>query len=228
MVYKIRCSTVCGLQLESIYLLAVAAVLVIGTDMGVQVATVKYDSGSDKAGVKERQHFSKASDMRRYSQASTASSGKEANVAVMGNQSIESDRKPSANTALIDFWGTLYNSTERVLQNCYYEYSSGTIQYESEKIFVKCLEQAAFREMKSILNYNGSSGRSEPQENGDYRVGKMDQLTDIDRMPRRVNLRVKLMSGLFLWLSQREDSLRVGVELDERDTARLEGELSQH
>jgi hypothetical protein len=216
----------------------------MGTDIGVQKAelkaTEKYDSGSDKADVMERQHFSKASDMRRSSQASTKSSEKEANLttvpsshstdisfAFMGNHSIESNRKLTENTTLINFWGTLYNSIESVLKNCYYEYSPGRIPYESENIFVNCLEQAAFREMKSILKNNGLSGRHETQENGDYRVGKVDQLTDIDRMPRRVNLRVKLMSGIFLWLSKRVDNLRVGVELDGRDIERLEGELSQ-
>jgi hypothetical protein len=214
--------------------------------MSVQVpelkASVKYYSGSDKAGVNERRSFSNGSDIRKYSQASNGSAMWKANLttvlnshsttdvtaAVVENQGIEIDRKPRTNTTLIDFGGTLYNSIESVLRNCYYEYSPGTIPYETEKRFVKCLKQAAIREMKLILNYNGSSGPLEQQENGDYRVGKMDQLMDIDGMLRRVNLRMKLMSGLFLWVSQREDSLRVGMELDEGEISRLEGELSQH
>jgi hypothetical protein len=213
--------------------------------MSVQVAelkaTVNYNSGFDKAGINERQHFSDASDMRRYSQTPTESAvqgenpttvlnshSTDVSVAAMGNQGIESKRKPTANTKLIDFWGTLYNSIESVLRNCDCEDSPGTIPHKTEERFVKCAEEAAIREMKSILNYNGSSRRLEPQENGDYRVRKMDQLADTNSMSRRVNLRVKLMSGLFLWLSQREDSLRVGMELNERDIARMEGEFSQH
>jgi hypothetical protein len=216
----------------------------MGTDVSVRVAelkaTAKYDSVSDEASLNERQNFSNGSDMRKYLQTSTESAVQAANLtsvlnshsttnvsaAVMGTQGIEIDRKPRANTTLIDFEGTLYNSIESLLRNCYYEYSPGTIPYESEKRFVKCLEQAAIRKMKLILNYNGSSGPLEPKENGDYRVGKMDKLTDIDRKPRKVNIRVKLMSGLFLWLSEQEDSLRVGMQLDEGDISRLEGELS--
>lgn len=242
MACKIRYSTVYGLQLGSIYLLAVVTVLVMGTDTSVQETELKADVKYDKAGVNEPQTFSNGSDMRKYSQASTESAMQEANLTTVlnshsttdvtaadtGNQGIEMDRKPTANTTLIDLSGTLYNSIESVLRNCYNECSPGTIPYKTEERFVKCLKQTAIREMKSILNYNESSGPFDSQENGDYRVGKMDQLMDIDRMPRRVNVRVRLMSGIFLRLSQLEDSLRVGMELDEGDILRLEGELSRH
>jgi hypothetical protein len=217
----------------------------MGTDMSVQVvglkAIVKYGSESENAGVNERQNFSNASDMRRYSQTSTESVVQEANlttvlsshstdvsVVVVGNQGIESDKKQTTNITLTDFWGIFYNLIGSIVRNCYYEYSPATIPHETEKSFVRCLQQETIREMQSILNYDGSNGRLGSQENGDYRVRKMNQLTDNDRTSRRVILRVKLMSGLFLWLSQREDSLRVGMELDERDISRLEGELSQH
>jgi hypothetical protein len=38
---------------------------------------------------------------------------------------------------------------------------------------------------------------------------------------------MKLMTGLFLRLSQWEDSLKMGLELDETDFTVLQGEFSQ-
>jgi hypothetical protein len=231
--------------LECIYPLAIVTVLMMGTDMSVQVAglkaIVKCDSESENAGVNERQSFSNARDMRRYSQTSTESAVQEANqttvlsshstdvsVVIVGNRGIENDKKQTTNITLTDFGGTFCNVMGSIVRNCYYEYFQATIPYETGKSFVRCLQQEAIREMQSILNYDGSNGRFRSQENGDYRVRKINQLTDSDRTSRKINLRVKLMSGLFPWLSQREESLRVGMELDERDISRLEGELSQH
>jgi hypothetical protein len=212
-----------------------------GTDFSIQAArigsTLNYGSGSEKAGADGRQDFNTVSDSRRYSQASTESAVHEAKLAtvlnshstdvsdvVMGNQGIESDRQPTENITFTDSGAILYNSIESIMRKCYYEYSSRQIPHENETRFVKCLQQEALREMQSILNYIGSSGRLRSHENGDYRARKMDQSTDIDRTSRGVNLRVKLMSGLYLLLS---DNLRVGMELDERDITRLEGELLQ-
>jgi hypothetical protein len=62
----------------------------------------------------------------------------------------------------------------------------------------------------------------------DYRVGRKVNFTDVDQLSRKISLRMKLMPGLFIWMSQREDGLKVGMELDESDIGGLEGEVSQH
>jgi hypothetical protein len=213
----------------------------MGTDMSVQVAGLKAAVIYENVGINERQNFSNASNMGTYSQTSTESAVQEVNLTTVlsshstdvsgvsvGNQGIESDRKQTKSKTQTDFWGTFQNLIDRIVRNCYYEYSPATVPYETEKSFVRCLQQEAIREMQSILYYNGSNGWLRSQENGDYRVGQMRQLMDNGRTSREVNLRVKLMSGLSLWLSQEEGSLRVGMELDEGDISRLEGQLSQH
>jgi hypothetical protein len=248
MALKVRWSSVFELNLKIIYLSGIVTVLVMCIDGSIPVTemkvSVKVDSRSDAANINEKQNSEGDGVMKRqsrifgissvYLQSSIKSADQEANSSsilksqsldenvVTGNQNIKGNRKRTAVTTTHNFWSTLYSSLQNVFSNC----SSSTVTHESEKELVKCLKQEAIREFKAML-YTRSRGCFELRREDNYRVGRKANYTDVDQRSHKISLRAKVMPGLFIWMSQREDGLRVGMELDERDIGRTEGEFSQ-
>lgn len=253
MTLKVRWSSVCELNLKIIYLSGIITVLVLCIDGRIQATemteSVKLDSRSDTDNINEKHNSRDDSAVKRqsglfrvpstYLQHSIGSTVKEVNLSkildsqslddnvITGNQNIKSNKNQTEVATSHNFWSTLHSSLQNIFRNCNYEHSPGTTPYGSDKGLVKCLKQEAIREFKSIL-YNRSRGCFEVRSEDDYRVGRKVNFTDVDQLSRKISLRMKLMPGLFIWMSQREDGLKVGMELDESDIGGLEGEVSQH
>lgn len=248
MALKVGWTSPLKLNLKIIYLSGIVTVLVVCIDGSTQMTEMKVsveaDPMSDAANINEKQNSKNGNVIKRqttlfeisskYPQSSIKSADHEVNSSsilklqpldkyiVTGDQNIKGNRKQIAATRSFNIWSILHSSLLKVFRNC----SSATGTYESEKGLVKCLKQEAIREFKSIL-CTRSRGCFELRNDDNYRTGRKGNYTDVDQRSRNISLRMKVMPGLFVWMSQREDGLKVGMELDETDIRQPEGEFLQ-
>lgn len=248
MVLKVRSSSVFKVNSKIIYLSGIVTVLVMCIDGSVQEAemkvSVKVDSKSDAANINEQQNCKDDCVMKSqsrlpvtpsmYLKSSIKSADREGHSSrilkpqslekyvVTGNQNIKGNRKQTAVTTSYKFSSTLYSTLQNVFRNC----SLGMAKNETEKGLVKCLKQEAIRQLKAML-CSRSKGCFKLPSDDNPRVGRKANCTGAVQRSCKISLRIKVIPGLFVRMSQREEGLKLGMELDERNIGRQEGEFYQ-